>query len=366
MRTRRNTGQRDSGLPRIDRVKHVRLDAGRVLIVSAGFEDRTLAWRDVISVTQPGRCIVLTYLPFDRRNRETDVAAAVTSAGLELRIVEFDRYQPESFELSLRSAIADARSVVVDASTMSKLALLLCLAVCDDLDLDLDVLYTEAQEYGPSKAELDAAVAAGDVHRPSVQVYTGVHGVMRVARLSSVAMQGQPTAAVAFMSFNEYLTQALVDAVYPSRLFLINGRPPRLTWREQATFMIHDQLVREWPLEDNPVRTDADGTVTYGRSTSTLWYAETVSLLFDLYWQIATDYRVLLAPTGSKMQTLGCYIARAAHPDIHIEYPTPKSFFDFYSTGIAESWRVRFGKFGSFVNRVRETERRRLIKSILA
>jgi hypothetical protein len=364
MKTRRNTAPSHARLPSVDRVKHIRLEAGDVLIVSAGFEDRTLAWRDLIAVSRPGRCVVLTYLPYDSRNREAEVAAAVKAAGFDLRIVEFDRYRPESFDMSLRAAIAGARSAVVDASTMSKLALLLCLAVCDDLDVDLDVLYTEAQEYGPSKAELDAAVAAGDVHRPSVQVYTGVHGVMRVPRLSSVAMQGQPTAAVAFMSFNEYLTQALVDAVYPSRLFLINGRPPRLTWREQATFTIHEQLVREWPLEDNPLHTD-DGTVTYQRATSTLWYAETVSLLFDLYWQIATDYRVLLAPTGSKMQTLGCYIARAAHPDIHIEYPTPKSFFDFYSTGIAESWRVRFGRFGSFVKRVREAELHRLIRSIL-
>jgi hypothetical protein len=37
--------------------------------------------------------------------------------------------------------------------------------------------------------------------------------------------------------------------------------------------------------------------------------------------------RIICAATGSKMQTVGLFFAKAAHPDIHIEYPTPDSYF---------------------------------------
>ena len=56
-----------------------------------------------------------------------------------------------------------------------------------------------------------------------------------------------------FMSFNESLTQALLDCVFPSRLFLINGRPPVHIWRETATAWIHETLRSEWRESDNHV-----------------------------------------------------------------------------------------------------------------
>ena len=40
--------------------------------------------------------------------------------------------------------------------------------------------------------------------------------------------QGQPTAALAFMSFNDALTQVVLNTVDPARLFLINCKPPKL------------------------------------------------------------------------------------------------------------------------------------------
>jgi hypothetical protein len=184
-----------------------------------------------------------------------------------------------------------------------------------------------------------------------------IQGVIRVNRLSSVAMQGQPIAAIAFMSFNELLTQALVDAVYPSRLFLINGRrPARLAWREEATAWIHEQLRREWS-GDNPLAAPStDRKQLPLRNVSTHEYRETVATLVSLYWEYGVDHRVLLAPTGSKMQTVGCYIAKALHPDIHIEYPTPTGYLDLYSTGVDQTWLVDFGSLAELIARITAAE----------
>ena len=91
------------------------------------------------------------------------------------------------------------------------------------------------------------------------------------------------------------------------------------------------------------------------RATSTLDYTETVRVLIDLYWSNAAEYRMVLAPTGSKMQTLGCYLAKGIHTDIHIEYPTPESFLPTYSTGIGSRWIVEFNALQSLLRELRTT-----------
>lgn len=331
---------------------------GSALLAAGGFEDRAFACTRMFSGTSGARAIVLDYLPFDTRNRTAELGEQLATRGFNVDTIQYDRYQPESLGDQILAALRPGiRRIIVDISAMSKLAIMTALDVARELNLEVAVFYAEAQDYGPSQPDYEKARSEGALHQPTIQLYTGVQGVMRTSRLSSVAMQGQPSAAIAFMSFNEYVTQALIDAVYPSRLFLINGRPPVLTWRESATYWIHEQLMREWPSQDNPVTSLGQDRLP-SRVTSTLHYRDTVKELLDLYWQIAADYRILLAPTGSKMQTIASYLVKALHPDIHIEYPTPKGFLDLYSTGVSRQWYVSFPPLGRWVDALRLSERR--------
>ncbi len=351
-------------LPRLKPCQIVNVGRGKVLITCAGFEDRALAWLRSVVLHEGGTVVVLSYKPEDRRNKVGEVQRALRQRGYEVNEktwLEYDRYDPGGFPERLRARLEEVKGtgVLVDVSGMSRLAILIVLDVCRELDLDVTLHYAEAREYAPVRDDYERAKSEGNIYQPSIQLYTGVHRVIRVARLSSVAMQGQPTAAIAFMSFNERLTQALLNAVYPSRLFLVNGRPPMLRWREEATAWIHDQLRREWPDDDNPVAPRRKSGVGLPRRvTSTLDYRETVRVFLDLYWTLASDYRVLSAPTGSKMQTIGCYIVKALHPDIHIEYPTARGFLDLYSTGVGRRWLVRFGHLGKKLEELRWLERR--------
>jgi hypothetical protein len=246
---------------------------------------------------------------------------------------------------------------------MSKLAIILILDVCRELNLNVNLLYVEAKTYGPLRKEYEQAKRQKDLHRPSVQLYTGVHKVIRVSRLSSVAMQGQPSAAIVFMSFNEVLTQALLNTVYPSRLLLINGKPPKLKWREEATAWIHEQLRQEWLELDNPLNDGRRARKSLPeRVTSTLDYRETLNILVGLYWSLAIDHRIILAPTGSKMQAIACFFAKALHPDIHVEYPTPSGFLDLYSKGVGNKWIIRFGPLGDRIDKLKRVERRKYLE----
>jgi hypothetical protein len=278
----------------------------------------------------------------------------------ESSIVQYDRFNPEGYAEILGDKLKEIRvkKVFIDISGMSKLAIILSLDMCKELNLDVSLFYAEALEYGPSQKCFDKAKQNKKLPQPSIQVYTGIHGVIRVARLSSVAMQGQPTAVITFMSFNESMTQVLLDTICPSRLFLINGRPPELRWREEATAWIHEQLRKEWPDKDNPINLTGKNKGLPKMVTSTFDYRQTLKVLLDLYWSLAVDHRILLAPTGSKLQSVGCFFGKALHPDIHIEYPTPTGFLDLYSTGIGKMWLIRLGKLGERIDKIRKRDRR--------
>lgn len=349
-------------LPPLQSCEPLRLGAGDIVIHAPGFEDRTMAVAGALVPSPLARAILLDYVPFNPRNRLSDVREALLARGVEVAdedILKYNRFDPGDFEtrLQARLLLHGARRAVVDISTMSKLEIMLVLNVCYGVDLSVRILYTEADTYGPSQKEFESAKDKNEIHRPTLQVFTGVHGVVRVDSLASVAMQGQPTAALVFMSFNDALTQILLNTVYPGRLFLINGHPPVHSWREEATAWIHDQVRREW-TEDNPVHAADAGRVQMPkRVVSTLDYRETVSLLLQLYWELSASHRILLAPAGSKLQAVGCYLVKALHPDIHIEYPSPEGFLHYYSSGVGSRWLLDLGQLRNRVSAISNAER---------
>ena len=349
-------------LPALEELGAFVLGEGDVIIHAPGFEDRTMAIADVPMSGAHFSAVLLDYRPVYSKNRLLDVRNALRARGAQItdnEIIVYDRFDPCEFETHLRDRLRDlgSRRAIIDVSTMSKLAIMLVLNVCYSLDLAAVILYAEAREYGPSEAEFQKAKKSGAIHRPTLQVFTGVHGVVRVNSLASVAMQGQPTAALVFMSFNDALTQVLLNTVYPSRLFLINSRPPIHSWREEATAWIHDQVRREWG-KDNPVDPKGQDMPLPTRVVSTLDYRETVERLLQLYWQLSADHRVLLAPAGSKMQASGCYLVRALHADIHVEYPSPDGFSPEYSTGIGRRWVLDLGRLAIRLSELARAERR--------
>jgi hypothetical protein len=322
---------------------------------------------DGLTADNLSRAILLDYRPYSARNRVRDVRDALSSVGVrvgEEDLIEYDRFCPGLFEemLAARFLANATRRAVVDISTMSKLAIMLVLEVCRRLNLVTRVVYSEAERYGPSQQEFEEARDRKEIHRPTLHVFNGIHGVVRVDSLASVAMQGQPTAAIVFMSFNDALTQLLLNTVYPGRLFLINGCPPQHSWRESATAWVHEQVRSEWS-EDNPVIPNNGGDLDLpSRRTSTLDYRESVSLLLSLYWQLSATHRVLLAPSGSKMQTVACSLVKALHPDIHIEYPSPEGFAAEYSYGAAARWLVDLGQFAERLSLIGEMERQEYLE----
>jgi hypothetical protein len=83
--------------------------------------------------------------------------------------------------------------------------------------------------------------------------------------------------------------------------------------------------------------------------TSTLDYRETLTRLLKLYSMHAVHERLLISPTGSKMQTVAVGLFRANVKDVQIVYPTPKSFQspDGYTLGVGSMHLLPLAPFTS-------------------
>ena len=341
-------------IPELEPISELLLRPGEIFVAAGGFEERVLALPNMIHprTDQHDKILLLEYLPPNENNKLKELRSAFLSKGYNHISIPYNRYSPETFDMPFRQDLEQlkAEAVCLDISGLSRFAIMIVLDVVRELNLPLRVVYAEASRYAPSQNDFEAAKAKESQHLPTSFIHTGVYDVLNVPRLSSIRMQNRATLLIAFDSFNEALCQALVNVINPSRFILINGRPPRteLRWREQATAYVHQFLRGEWSVEDDsyPIKT-----------TSTLYYQETYQLLSDLYWRFSANHRIILAPTGSKMQTIGAYFLRATHDDVHIVYPTVQGFFsDKYSTGVRETWQLNFGRMGDFVEHLRQNE----------
>ena len=319
-----------------------------ILVCAEGFEDRSLSFVKSLGPNTFTYTFVVTYLP-TRKSRLPEFMAACSACSDALPVpINYDRFCPAGFESDfpsrLDAVLSQTDEVVIDISVMSKLTILVILNTLKTYIGKVRIIYSEPTDYAPTKETFEKhqnalRLAAG---LPSY----GVHDVVRTPMLTSVIMQRSPAIIVAFTSFNEQLIRALLSNFNPTHLFLINGVPPTLSWREEATKRMHTDVLNDYRV-DNPV--DENGRLK--RRSSTLFYGETFSLLSDIYRQYCVTNRIVLAPTGSKMQALGCALLKLCCPDVHIEYPTPESFLveGFSSPEIKCIHQVEFPCFGSFI-----------------
>jgi len=341
-------------IPELTCINELILRKGETFVTAGGFEERIRKFPQMLepSDSVKNTALLLSYLPHNEKNKPREIYSLLYSKGCQVVCVEYNLHSPFNFDTRFKDILLSSKTeaICLDISGMSRLAIMIILDVVYELNLPLRIVYAEACEYAPNKAEFEAAKESEQQHLPTSFIHTGVYDVLHVSRLSSIRMQNQATLLIAFDSFNEALCQALVNVINPSRFILINSRPPReeLKWREEATAYVHQFLRREWSIEDDnePIKT-----------TSTLYYKETYELLEDLYWKFSGTHRIILAPTGSKMQTIGSYLLCSVHKDVHIEYPTVQGFFaDKYSTGVREMWQLDIGKMGEFVGSLRQKE----------
>jgi len=203
---------------------------------------------------------------------------------------------------------------------------------------DCFVSYAEANDYTPIREDAEVGLAKCDSD-PTFSILflsSGVFEITVVPELSSFAPAGAQTRLIAFPSLDAHQLTALRAEIQPSRFSFIEGVPPtpRNRWRQQVIAKLNC----------------LDGIQNAQRfQTSTLDYRETLDVLLHLYSEHSVHERLVLSPTGSKMQTVAVGIFRAIVSDVQITYPTPSGFCrpDSYTLGVGPLHALSLAPFSA-------------------
>jgi len=344
--------------PAISYATKLLADRKRLFIGAYGFEDRSLGWA-VYSKGQGdilNRALLIRYIHPKGRNRIKELRQSLARLGVgssKILDIPYDFHSPHRIEFvlsrNLKGLLHETDEVVLDISAMTKILILVCLCMLKDFCGTVRIVYSEADDYAPTKDEYKNSKKNMEVIAkfPS----RGVESIVRMKCLISIRMQGQPVTMVSFTSFNEQLVRHMLGTISPHRLLFINGRPPRkdFAWREKATQEIHKRII-EWYPADNPLNEQGFLECV----ASTLDYTGTIDRLGEIHKSYGNYERIICAATGSKMQTVGLFFVKIMYPDIHIEYPTPDSYFvKGFSKRVRKVHEIVFPRFSEFLKSIK-------------
>ena len=323
---------RDLDKPVIDPCNEIVVSPDDWLVVCGGFEERSVgALERALTRGVPFNVLLIRYEPAVAANKSESIHSLCEAKGINIVELKYNRQDPAGFGTVITKKLrTSCARLFIDISGMSRLLIvqiLVGLAKHPEHFKRCYVVYSEALTYPPTQEE--AAVKLSMVESdPSFSVFflsSGVYEVTLLPELSSGAPAGAQTRLVAFPSLDAHQLTALRAELQPSRLSLIEGIPPRkdYQWRKNM-------------IADVNRLSDLSNTERY--SVSTLYYEETLSNLLKIYEDHGLYERILISPTGSKMQTVAVGLLRAFLEDIQIVYPTPTDFLkpEKYTHGIGQ------------------------------
>jgi len=315
------------------------------LVICAGFEDRATALlTELLSAgVTPSVTVLIEYEPYIPQNRTAEIRDVLSQAGATVIPVKYARSDRANAGYDIANIIqARGRPALIDVSGMSRLLIvqvLTALGASQNGFQDISLCYAEAMEYPPAQDQVDRELEKGkeEFSRAQMFISSGVYDLAIVPELSSPALLGQPLRSIVFPSFNPYQLAALSSEIQPTRFSILHGIPPDPENRWRTRFIAAlNQIGAIRDKEEHEV--------------STLDYRETLTVLAEIYQKNGHLERLVLSPTGSKMQTVAVGLFRAFMSDIQIVYPTPLSYAapDQVTVGVRTRHLLDLGPFQVF------------------
>jgi len=313
---------------------------GDCMLVCAGFEERAVeTLRRISESGVDGFSLgVIKYLPFYHQNKLEEINTISQKINLVVKEFEYNREDPAGIGEEIKYFAREFNRIFIDVSGMSRLLIVQILVALLELgNCSVTILYGEAEDYPPSKNKFERD-QSGDNDDDSPSSYlsylsSGIFEVATTPELSSVSMFGEAIRLVAFPSFDPSQLTNLVQELQPTYINLIHGIPPaeKDKWRTGAIRKLNESTM-------NPLW----GKNAEYHEAGTREYKETLRTLLEIYEKRSMFDRIVVAPTGSKMQAVAVGLFRAVLYDIQIVYPTPKVFTkpEEYTSGMRQLYMV--------------------------
>jgi hypothetical protein len=321
--------------PGLQRIKAPHIGIDDCLLVCGGFEDRAIeALHRSYAAGYSGFALgLITYRPIYQQNRTDELRKIGRDAHLQITEFVYDRENPAGIGEQLKHFAQDFEHVFVDISGMSRLLIVQTLVALlgESHNRAVTIIYGEAKEYPPTKAQFSQDRQSVDSEPVLSYISSGIFEVASTPELASVSMLGEAIRLVAFPSFDPMQLSNLIQELQPTYIELIHGVPPaqKNKWRTEAI----DELNR--PTLDTLQRQKS-------HRASTRDYRETLRILIKVYRERSMFDRIVVAPTGSKMQAVAVGLFRSVLYDVQVVYPTPQIFTapHEHTVGIRQLYKV--------------------------
>ena len=308
------------------------IEAGDCLLVCAGFEDRAV--EALRRVRESGRgdfsLGVVNYSPSYQQNKLDDILEIGRSARLETTEFQYDRENPAGTGERLADFARAFNRVYVDISGMSRLLIVQILVALLATGAPVTIVYGEAESYPPSRDQFDSDRKDRTGLVPGY-LSSGIFEIAATPELASVSMPGEAIRLLAFPSFDPSQLTNLLQELQPTYVDLVHGLPPAMEnrWRREAIRTLNSSILE-------PLRKKND------HEACTRDYRETLGILIEIYRERSMFDRLVVAPTGSKMQAVAVALFRAVLYDVQVVYPTPQIFTqpDRYTVGTRQLYEL--------------------------
>jgi len=227
--------------------------------------------------------------------------------------------------------------IMFDISVCSSKLILNVIKTLFELNIDLTIVYTEAEIYYPLYSEYISDKKLfkekNTVTNETVVLNSDFAGGNKVT----------PDLVISFPNFKAQRAKNIISEIDETillkpddRLIWIIGSP-NINEEEKA----NDR--KKMMIEINDIDTNSR---IY--EVSTLYYKKTIEQLESIYQNHNLINHINIADLGSKMQTIGICLYCLIRPEISIYHTLPKSYGTFrYSSGTKCFWAIRFGNLDS-------------------
>lgn len=344
----------------IEKLELNNISSNATLVAPAGFEDRCFSFLDkLITSNKSGSNVVgIEYEPFNPKNKKKEFESKGKSISLKNKIewITYDRFNPENFYgdfKKIKELIDESANVIIDISGMSKYLIIILLDILKDFDKNVIVIYAEAKTYHPTKEEFESEKRESPEIIPTF-LTKGIYRVVLTTSLSSIVMQNAPLLMIAFPSFNYKELTALLNEMTPQYLIEIGGIPHKSHnyWRYDAIRLINQKIPKDFIFKIDRI---------VHKELNTFDYIETVSALDKIYKKFRYTHKCIIAPTGSKFQSIGVFFFKQLHPEVQVVYPVAEKFVKEYTKGYEDIWMIKFPKFCSYIRNLEKYNRTKLI-----
>jgi len=203
----------------------------------------------------------------------------------------------------------------------------------------LTVLYSEANNYYPTREEWES----GKLKPRGFRIegpFSGVRFVEKPPILQADDIGERPVLLVLLPTFNTERTSNVLAELDPARRIWLIGEP-------------HDLAADNYRIE--MAKSFAAPAIYPGDCwglISTFNYKKTMSAIAGIYAENRFNYRMVVMPHGSKMQTLGVNLFAMAH-QVSMAFAMPKQYNpERYSIGCKQVWGLSLGDTKGLVEKL--------------